>query len=43
MQAEQELYDALVDHWRASAAGEADAEHNIYDDDIVCEYPQSGA
>ncbi|ADW71250.1 hypothetical protein AciX9_3976 (plasmid) [Granulicella tundricola MP5ACTX9] len=29
-------------HWRASAAGEIDAEHDIYDDDVLCEYPQSG-
>jgi hypothetical protein len=32
----------LEEHWRASAAGELDAEHAIYADDVVCEYPQSG-
>jgi ketosteroid isomerase-like protein len=34
--------EALAQHWRASAAGDADAEHAIYHDDAVCEYPQSG-
>lgn len=33
---------ALDRHWAASAAGEQDAEHEIYHDDAVCEYPQSG-
>jgi hypothetical protein len=34
--------EALNEHWRASAAGDAEAEHNIYDDDAICDYPQSG-
>ena len=29
-------------HWADSAAGELDAEHEIYHDDVVVEYPQSG-
>ena len=29
-------------HWRASAAGDIEAEHEIYDDDVTCDYPQSG-
>ena len=33
---------ALDRHWAASAAGELDAEHEIYHDDVVVEYPQSG-
>jgi hypothetical protein len=33
---------ALDDHWRASAAGDLDAEHQIYSDDAICDYPQSG-
>jgi ketosteroid isomerase-like protein len=33
---------ALDRHWVASAAGELDAEHEIYHDDVVVEYPQSG-
>jgi hypothetical protein len=35
----RELLDA---HWRASAAGDANAEHDIYADDAICDYPQSG-
>jgi hypothetical protein len=33
---------ALERHWTTSAAGNQDAEHEIYNDDIVLEYPQSG-
>jgi ketosteroid isomerase-like protein len=33
---------ALERHWTASAAGDLDAEHEIYHDDVVVEYPQSG-
>jgi len=33
---------ALDRHWAASAEGDQDAEHEIYHDDAVCEYPQSG-
>jgi hypothetical protein len=39
---EAKIRSALDDHWRASAAGDLDAEHDIYDDNAVCEYPQSG-
>jgi hypothetical protein len=39
---EQQMRDALDAHWRASAAGDLIAEHDIYDDEVVCEYPQSG-
>jgi hypothetical protein len=35
----RELLDA---HWRASAAGDAQVEHDIYAVDAVCDYPQSG-
>ena len=38
---EQNL-EALNAHWRASADGDADAEHAIYADDVICDYPQSG-
>jgi ketosteroid isomerase-like protein len=38
----EDLRTALDLHWQASAAGDADAEHAIYHDDVVCEYPQSG-
>ena len=33
---------ALERHWHASDAGEFDAEHDIYRDDAVLDYPQSG-
>jgi hypothetical protein len=33
---------ALDEHWAASAAGYLEKEHQIYDDNILCEYPQSG-
>ena len=36
------IRDALDQHWAASASGDLDAEHDIYADDAVCEYPQSG-
>ncbi len=39
---EEQIREALDAHWRASAAGDADAEHNIYEDDAICDYPQSG-
>lgn len=38
----EEIRKLLEEHWRASAAGEIDAEHDIYDDGVICEYPQSG-
>jgi hypothetical protein len=37
-----EIRGLLEAHWRASAAGELDAEHAIYDEHSICEYPQSG-
>src|SRR4051794_39704765 len=33
---------ALQRHWAASDAGDFEAEHDIYRDDAVLEYPQSG-
>ena len=33
---------ALDEHWAASAAGDLEKEHDIYDDDVVVDYPQSG-
>lgn len=38
----QSIRTAIDQHWSASAAGDLDAEHAIYHDDAVCEYPQSG-
>ncbi|SEB65082.1 nuclear transport factor 2 family protein [Terriglobus roseus] len=39
---DETIRQALDDHWHASAGGDADAEHAIYADDAICEYPQSG-
>jgi len=39
---EQDIRTAIDRHWAASAAGDEAAEHEIYHDDAVCEYPQSG-
>lgn len=38
----RENRSALDHHWAASASGDLEAEHEIYDDNVVCEYPQSG-
>jgi hypothetical protein len=39
---EKQMREALNAHWHASAVGDLDAEHDIYDDRAICEYPQSG-
>src|SRR6202012_1375177 len=39
---EAQIRDALNAHWSASAAGDTNAEHDIYADDSICDYPQSG-
>ena len=39
---EEQIRAALYTHWHASAAGDANTEHDIYDDDAICDYPQSG-
>ena len=41
MQAKQ-IRAALDTRWQALATGDADAEHDTYDDDAICDYPQSG-
>ncbi|MGA8594062.1 MAG: nuclear transport factor 2 family protein [Bryobacteraceae bacterium] len=39
---EREIRTALNQHWAASASGDLNTEHEIYADDAVCDYPQSG-
>lgn len=39
---DEQILAALNAHWQASAAGDINAEHDIYDDDVICDYPQSG-
>jgi hypothetical protein len=36
------IHALLERHWAASAAGDVVAEHDIYDENVVCEYPQRG-
>ncbi|WP_042261710.1 nuclear transport factor 2 family protein [Paraburkholderia heleia] len=36
------IREALNAHWQASADGDLEAEHDIYADDAICDYPQSG-
>ncbi|WUD72578.1 hypothetical protein OG937_13220 [Streptomyces sp. NBC_00510] len=36
------IREALDRHWAASAAGDQDIEHEIYHDDVITDYPQSG-
>jgi hypothetical protein len=38
----EQIREALHAHWHASAAGDANAEHDICDADAICDYPQSG-
>lgn len=38
----QEIRAALDRHWAASDANDFETEHQIYQDDAVLEYPQSG-
>jgi len=42
MNEEQNIRAALDRHWAASDANDFQLEHDIYHDDAVLEYPQSG-
>lgn len=39
---DQQIRAALDEHWAASDANDFEAEHRIYHEDAVLEYPQSG-
>ncbi|HEY9136859.1 MAG TPA: nuclear transport factor 2 family protein [Terriglobus sp.] len=39
---EEQIRQLLEAHWQASAAGDIEVEHDIYDDNVLCDYPQSG-
>ena len=39
---EEQIRTALNAHGHSSAIGDANAEHDIYDDDAISDYPQSG-
>jgi hypothetical protein len=38
---DQQIRAALDQHWAASADGDLEREHDIYDDHVVVDYPQS--
>ena len=38
----EQIREALNAHWHASTVGDVNAEHDIYHDDAICDYPQSG-
>lgn len=43
MPADEKTLRTIVErHWAASAAGDLEKEHDIYWDDAICDYPQSG-
>ena len=39
---EKEIREALNRHWAASDANDFDVEHDVYREDALLEYPQSG-
>lgn len=39
---EAQIRAALSLNWQASANGDTNTEHEIYDDNVICDYPQSG-
>ncbi len=42
MDSEARIRAAIEEHWRASESGETEAEHAIYAEDAILDYPQSG-
>jgi hypothetical protein len=42
MDGDDELRALIMQHWRASELGDGEAEHAMYADDAVLDYPQSG-
>lgn len=42
MDSEARTRAAIEEHWRASEAGEIAAEHAVYAEDAILDYPQSG-
>ena len=40
---EQDIRAALLQHWAASDANDFPTEHQIYCDDAILDYPQSGS
>ena len=42
MHADDQLRARILQHWQASEQGDGEAEHAVYADDAVLDYPQSG-
>jgi hypothetical protein len=42
MDGDDQVRARILEHWRASEQGDAEAEHAMYADDAVLDYPQSG-
>jgi len=42
MDADTRTRAAVEEHWRASESGDVEAEHAIYAEDAILDYPQSG-
>jgi hypothetical protein len=38
----EKVQAAIMRHWSASAVGNLEAEHDIYEENVICDYPQSG-
>jgi hypothetical protein len=39
---DEQVRATLVAHWQASASEDIEKQHDIYADDAICDYPQSG-
>jgi hypothetical protein len=39
---EEQIRTALNAHWTRRQSATQNAEHDIYDDDAICDYPQAG-
>lgn len=42
MDADMQVRKAIEEHWSASERGDTEAEHAVYADDAILDYPQSG-
>jgi hypothetical protein len=42
MDADRRIRAAIEEHWRASESGDTNAEHAMYAEDAVLDYPRSG-
>ena len=42
MEVDGQVRSMIMEHWRASEQGDSEAEHAIYAEDAILDYPQSG-